>query len=156
YGEVGSPPRSGVLVIGDANDNWIHARRNWNQWMFHPAYTNEDGSVPRMLRNSWEVDNSQRAQIPLEGVDRFAAPDLSVSRIAVDAPSCGGPAGITARIGNGGSVQAGGGVPVNFYLGDPAAGGALIGTRTTSQPLFPGQFEDVTFTWTAPVSGQIF
>ena len=50
-------------------------------------------------------------------------------------------ASLTARVGNGGSLQAGAGVPVNFYLGDPAAGGTLLGTRTTSRPLFPGHHQ---------------
>src|SRR5262249_36890665 len=42
YFATGAEPRSGILVIGDANDNWTHARRAWNQWSYHPASTNED------------------------------------------------------------------------------------------------------------------
>src|SRR4029077_16959768 len=42
-----------------------------------------------------------------------------------------------------------------FYLGDPAAGGTLLGTATTSRPLFPGDFEDVSFVWNNPSAGQI-
>jgi hypothetical protein len=155
--EAGSPAqRNGIIVLGDANANWTQARRSWNQWMYHPAFTNEDGSVPSQARDSWQVQNGLRQQIPIDGVSPFAAADLSVSRVTVATAGCGLPAAITACIGNGGSLQAGGGVPVNFFLGDPAAGGTLLGTSTTSQPLFPGQYEDVTFTWNAPVSGQIF
>ena len=39
--------------------------------MFNPAYTNEDGSVPTAARNSWEVQNGLRTQIPIEGVNRL-------------------------------------------------------------------------------------
>jgi hypothetical protein len=151
-----SPQRQGLLVLGDANANWGNARRSWNQWLYQPGFTSEDGSVPAHARNSWEVQNGLRTQVPIDGVSPFAAPDLSVSRITFDTTGCGAPAAIAARVGNGGSLQAGAGVPVNFFLGDPSTGGILLGTRATSQPLFPGQFEDVTFLWTAPISGQIF
>lgn len=153
---VGSQSRQGIIAIGDANDNWIHARRDWHQWMGHPAFVNEDNSVPAHARNSWAVQNGVRTQIPIEGVDRFAAPDLSVSRVTVDGSNCPASAGLTARVGNGGSLQAGAGIRVAFYLGDPVAGGTLLGNRTTSRPLFPGEFEDVTFNWLAPVAGQVY
>ncbi|HEY1378032.1 MAG TPA: PKD domain-containing protein, partial [Gemmataceae bacterium] len=153
---VGSPPRQGIVVIGDANDNWVHARRNWNQWLYNPAFTDENGSVPVHARNGWEVQNGVRTQVPIEGVDRFAAPDLSVSRVTVDGSNCPASAGVIARIGNGGSLQAGAGIRVAFYLGDPAAGGTLLGVRTTSRPLFPGEFEDVRFDWAAPTVGPIY
>jgi RHS repeat-associated protein len=152
---AGASPRQGIVVLGDANGNWEHARRSWNQWMYQPAFTNEDGSVPAHARNSWEVQNGLRTQIPLEGVDRAAAPDLSVSQVTVDATNCPTSVTITARVGNGGSLQAGAGVVVDFYLGDPAAGGTLLGASTTTRPLFPGDFEDVSFTWNAPTAGQI-
>lgn len=153
---VGAPPRQGIVVIGDANDNWVHARRIWNQWLYNPAYVNEDASIPPLAGNSSEIQNSLREQIPLEGVDPFAAPDLTVSQVTVDASNCPVSATVTARIGNGGSLQAGPGVRVNFYLGDPAAGGTLLGSRFISRPLFPGKFEDVSFEWTAPLGGEMF
>jgi RHS repeat-associated protein len=152
---AGSPQRQGIVVVGDANGNWEHSRRSWNQGLYQPAFTNEDGSVPRHARNSWEVQNGLRTQIPLEGVDPAAAPDLSVSQVTVDQTNSPASATITARVGNGGSLQAGAGVVVDFYLGDPAAGGTLLGARTTTRPLFPGDFEDVSFTWNAPTAGQI-
>ena len=31
----------------------------------------------------------------------------------------------------------------------------ILGTRTTSRPLFPGDFEDVSLVWNAPNAGQI-
>src|SRR5207244_3856586 len=91
-------PFSGFVVLGDANGNWVHARRVWNQYQYTVTNVNEDGSIPPVARNSWQVNNSQRAQVPIEGLDPFAAPDLSVSLVTVDTTNC--PAGaITARIG---------------------------------------------------------
>ena len=117
----GQVRRQGVLVLGDANDNWVHARGTWNQWLYNPAYINEDSSIPPSVGAG--VQNHLREQLPIAGVDPFAAPDLSVSRVTVDAVNCAGPAGIIARVGNGGSLQAGAGIAVDFYLSDPAAGG---------------------------------
>jgi RHS repeat-associated protein len=151
----GAPSTPGIYVFGDANDNWGHARRSWNQWMYHPAFTSEDGSVPTHPLDSWDVQNGLRTQLPLQGVALDAAPDLSVSLITVDPGQTPASATITARIGNGGSLQAGSGVTVDFYLGNPAAGGTLLGNAMTVQPLFPGGFEDVSFVWNNPTAGQI-
>jgi YD repeat-containing protein len=148
-------PRQGVLVLGDAHGNWVNARRVWNQWQYTVTNVTDDASVPRVAANSWQGNNSQRAQVGLEGLSPFAAPDFSVSSVSVT-PTGPGPATITARVGNGGSLQAGAGVAVHFYLGDPAAGGVLLGARTTTRPLSPGEFEDVTLPWDAPVAGQVF
>src|SRR5262249_17888268 len=112
----GAPSTPGIFAFGDANDNWGHARRSWNQWMYHPRFTNEDGSVPAHARNSWDVQNGLRTQLPLEGVALAAAPDLSVSLVTVEPGKTQASATITARVGNGGSLQAGSGVAVDFYL----------------------------------------
>jgi hypothetical protein len=78
-------------------------------------------------------------------------PDLIPSYLRFNQASCPASIGITARIGNGGSLVAPTGVNVSFYGDDPAAGGALLGTVQTSIPLDPGRFEDVLFTWASPV-----
>lgn len=159
---VGAPPRQGIVVISDANDNWVHARRIWNQWLYNPAYVNEDGSIPPLGGDQSQVQDSLREQFAIEGIDLFAAPNLSVSQVTVDASNCPDSVTVTARIGNGGALQAGPGVRVNFYLGDPAAGGTPLGTRTTTRPLFPSEFQDVSFDWTPGAdatglaAGQIF
>lgn len=149
FHQAGSPLRNGVLVLGDLHNQWLHARPVWNQWMYTVTNVNDDATIPRVARNSWEVNNSQRGQISREGVNPFAVADLSICRIRLDREGCADEAArITARVGNGGSVQAGVRTPVNFFDGDPDAGGALIGTATTSRVLRPGEFEDVALTCT--------
>lgn len=130
--------QSGLLVLGEAADRWASARPLWNQHTYHVTNVEDGGSIPRQETAGWQTRNTYR-QNRTVGANPSAAPDLSVSRIQVDLP-----AAITARVGNGGGIFAGPGVPVSFYLGDPAAGGVLLGTASTSAPLQPGSFEDVT------------
>jgi len=54
---------------------------------------------------------------------------------------------------SGSGFGSGGPVTVSIYRGDPAAGGTLIGTTTTSSTLAPGQYEDVSVTWNNPSAG---
>ena len=56
---------------------------------------------------------------------------------------------LIARIGNGGSDLVTAGTRVSFYLGDPASGGTLINSTTTSKALAPGEFEDLQIRWTS-------
>jgi choice-of-anchor C domain-containing protein len=44
-------------------------------------------------------------------------------------------------------------VGVAFYRGDPASSGSLIGTTRTSKALEPGEFEDVSVTWSNATAG---
>src|SRR5207237_1641725 len=59
---AGAPPRHGVLVVGDVQGNWRPARRIWNQSQYNITNINEDGSVPRVPRNNWQVFNNLRTQ----------------------------------------------------------------------------------------------
>ena len=54
---------------------------------------------------------------------------------------------------SGSSFGSGGPSSVAFYRGDPASGGMLIGTTTTSRALNPGEYEDVSVTWSNPPAG---
>ena len=113
-------------------------------------------SIPSVARNNWEVYNNHREQATIEGIHRCAAPDLSVSRVVYNQDLCPASAGITARIGNGGGLHVAAGLSVNFYLGDPATGGNLLGTVDSTRALYPGEYEDISFDWNAPSTGQVF
>ncbi|MGH9936583.1 MAG: FG-GAP-like repeat-containing protein, partial [Blastocatellia bacterium] len=148
----GSRPRQGILVLGDTKGNWRNARRIWNQWLYHGANVDEDAGIPRVAASNPRTFNNSRTQVPIDNVNASAAPDLTVSRVTINAQNCPAGIGITARIGNGGSLHVAPGQTVNFYDGDPAEGGALIGSRQTSNALYPGEFQDVTFTGAPPSS----
>lgn len=71
-------------------------------------------------------------------------PDLTAS--FVRSAESGGSLLLTARIGNGGGSTVPAGVPVSFYDRNPATGGTLLATGSTSGALAPGRFEDVPVT----------
>ena len=76
--------------------HWVyyhHRQKTLNQWRYHVTNVNEDGSIPPLERYSWEVNNSNNTQSPIEGLDPFAAPDLTVSRITINAQNCPASAG---------------------------------------------------------------
>ncbi len=152
----GAPQRSGVLVVSDTTGNWRNSRRVWNQWLYHITNVNENGGIPQAQANNWQTFNNSRAQAPIDGVHKLAAPDLTVSRVTINTQNCPAGVGITARIGNGGSLHVAAGQTVNFYSGDPSAGGALIGSRQTTRALYPGEFEDVTLAGVTPPASQVF
>ena len=136
----------GIFVVGDSNDNWVAARPTWNQHAYSISNVAENGhTIPAAPEASWLTHNTFRANVaPLAGA--FASPDLSASRIVVDAS--GYPTiQATVRVGNGGTTFAPAGVAVSFYDADPASGGALLGTATLSGDLDPGEFEDVPITF---------
>jgi len=63
------------------------------------------------------------------------------------------PVLLTARVRNDGGRQAPAGAPVAFYLGDPDAGGTLVGATATTQALDPGESEEVSITWEGSTVG---
>lgn len=130
---------TGLRVYGDANDNWVNARRIWNQHTYHITNVDDDGSIPTSEKDNWSSYNNFRAQEAGNDAEIFAAPDLTASYLGYATS----PATITARIGNGGAVIAPAGTPVSFYDGDPMTGGSLLGTAETNVNLLPGEYEDV-------------
>lgn len=141
----GFGPQRGVYVFKDATDGWVGTRPIWNQHSYHITNVNDDGTVPAVESDNWLSPagsplNNYR-QNAFFGLSPLAAPDLTASYLRFD-PFAAIPTA-TARIGNGGSLLVGTGLPVSFYQGDPNAGGTLIGTVPTSVALSPGDYEDV-------------
>ena len=89
--------------------------------------------------NNWEIYNNYRQNVYTLGC-ATGRPDLTASYLRHSYS----PQGITltARIGNGGGIFVPAGLYVSFYDGDPTAGGALLGTTTTSERLDPGDYQD--------------
>ncbi|HEX7184807.1 MAG TPA: Calx-beta domain-containing protein [Thermoanaerobaculia bacterium] len=146
-GVPGNANNAGLRVFGDANDNWVGTRAIWNQHAYSVGNVNDDATIPREPDWSWLSHNTYRAQIAPPGTTAFAAPDLTASRAVVDLSAY--PAvTVTVRVGNGGGATVKAGLPVAFYDDDPAAGGQLLGTKAVSKALKPGEYEDVSFTFT--------
>ena len=62
--DPGSPT---VQVIRDVEDRWIQARRIWNQHAYHVTNVREDGTIPQVAPKSWELFNTFRTNIQIEG-----------------------------------------------------------------------------------------
>ncbi len=147
----------GIYVIGDASDSWASTRKIWNQHTYHITNINDDGTIPQFEQNNWVTPSGEPynnfRQNTLPGNLPLAAPNLTASRVRIDASPCPNGVGLVARIGNGGSNLAAAPVSVAFYDGDPNLGGVLIGVAATTINLLPGRYEDVTFVGPPTLSG---
>ncbi len=135
--------KTGIYVIGDANDSWVATRQIWNQHTYHITNVNDDGTIPRVEQPSWLDHNTYRlnAFTDFTGGNPLLAPDLSASFLR--STVVGGDVELTIRIGNGGSAIAPDDTDITFYNGDPNSAGTAVATATTTTDLQPGQFEDV-------------
>jgi hypothetical protein len=125
---------AGIEVWGDANDNWVSARRIWNQHAYHVTNVTESGRVPMYEPESWKpyngrVYNTYRSNPRSFGV----APDLTVQAIQVSSPDavCGqlsDQIDIAVRIANVGDLRVGPGIVVGFYgdWSNPSMSGPLL------------------------------
>jgi RHS repeat-associated protein len=52
--------QQGVYVFGDANGSWVGTRQLWNQHTYHITNINDDGTIPALEQNSWQLQNSYR------------------------------------------------------------------------------------------------
>lgn len=147
----GSSASNGIRVFKDKNDSWVNTRRIWNQHSYHITNINDDGTVPQVEQNSWQVHNTYRLNTQ-PGVSSTAAPDLTASYLRLQDRGGLDSSTFTVRVGNGGGLPAGKGVAVAFYNGDPATGGVLLGTATTTKILEAGEFEDVSLAYVPPLS----
>ena len=129
---------AGIEVWGDASDTWVSARRIWNQHAYHVTNVNEDGSVPAVAERNWLIAGLNNFRQNVQGEGLFQAPDLTARLVEAWTAACQiNGLIIWAQVSNRGSRAVAAGVPVSFYRGDPRAGGQLLGTVRTTQPLRP-------------------
>lgn len=144
------PANHGIRVFQGAGNTWASTRKIWNQHSYHITNVNDNGTVPRIERNSWQAQNTYR----LNALPERTAPsvaDLTVAMLrAVDTD--GGPARLSVRVGNAGAAGAPA-TSVAFYEGDPATDGVLLGSVPLAA-LGPNEYRDVTFDLATPLSGQ--
>ena len=130
----------GVRIFGDEESRWVRTRRIWNQHSYHVTNVEEDGSIPAVEAANWTVPglNNFRQNVQPEG--EFSAPDLVVS---VNPDCLVEPYALVATVRNIGRAAVPAGVPVDFYAGDPDAGGTLLGSMETTKDLYPAEGEDL-------------
>jgi hypothetical protein len=75
--------------------------------------------------------------------------------VSIPDPDGGDTVRVGARVRNMGLDDAPAPVDVDFYLGDPDAGGTLIASTTTDSTIAPQSSEDVIVDWIIPESAQL-
>ena len=144
-----SHPRgvTGIRVYSDAADKWVRSRTIWSQHAYAVTHIGEDGVVPKTSDwlNNWEqpelnnfrqnvpgTQNGQSTADPTAGAAAFAGCGGSVATLRVD-------------VCNRGADAMGAGVAVGFYDGT-----TLVCHTETTQPLQPGECEEVSCVWDDP------
>lgn len=148
---MGGGKTAGVRVFGDANGNWVRTRRIWNEHPYHVTNVNEDGSIPAVELPNYKQPKLNNFRQNVQPLGEFSAPDL----VAAIFPVCGASYSLAARVRNIGEAAVPAGVPVGFYLGDPANGGVELpgSPLATSKVLYPAEAEDVILPLPSPPMG---
>jgi hypothetical protein len=127
---------AGVRVFRDRNDGWVSTRRIWNQHAYSVTNVNDNGTIPRRPIANWLLpdlntfrSNSQGAPPP------FVAADLIVTDVMAECGATPEQSALIATVKNQGGTAAAANLPVAFYDGDPAAGGALLGVARVAATL---------------------
>jgi hypothetical protein len=144
--------QAGIRVFQDQNNSWVNTRRIWNQHSYHITNINDNGTVPRIEQNSWQVHNTYRLNAR-PGISATTVADPTASYLRVQDHGGVQPSTFTVRVGNGGGLGVDLGVRVAFYNGQPGAGGVLLGVGQTTQSLDQGVYEDVSISFAQSLAG---
>jgi hypothetical protein len=147
---------NGMRMISGHSKNWANTRNIWNQSSYHVTNINDDMSVPQHEANSWEVHNTYRANLLLNG-NSVAAIDATASYIQVKDNGSSAASTFKVRIGNAGGKILPIGAPVSFYQTPPnspvGTAPQLVGTVLTTKALGSGEFEDVAYSYSGSLAG---
>ncbi|MEM9067720.1 MAG: VCBS repeat-containing protein [Myxococcota bacterium] len=143
------PSWKGITVFRDRANGWVGTRTLWTQHAYHVTNTCDDrdsacdpgtsyGAIPTRQRTNWTLPwlNNFRQNVQDEGI--FDAPDAIVELRA----DCTTPVGLVATVRNQGPALLPTGVEVGFYRREGGSD-TLLGTATTSTPVFPGRAVEV-------------
>ncbi len=71
-------PENGIFVVESSSNDWTATRQIWNQHSYHITNINDDGTIPRVELNSWELYNNYRRNQQVTGT-RIFPPTISAS-----------------------------------------------------------------------------
>lgn len=141
----------GLIVYGDALDNWVATRRIWSGHAYHITETDGDLGVASPETENFTTWNNFRQN----ALGPFFAPDLVPTEFEEDADlepeACAeGTVALRAEVTNQGAIGVPAGLPVSFYVMEGAAW-TWFATVATDVPLLPGASTWVEATYTPPV-----
>lgn len=142
----------GLMAFRDRANSWVGTRTLWNQHTYHVSNICDDsdsacdpashyGAIPAREQDNWSVPwlNNFRQNVQEAGL--FNAPDAVLTLNA----QCYTPPVLTAALRNIGAALLPPGVNIGFFMRDGDAE-VLLGTETTTSPLFPGQAAELSYT----------
>jgi hypothetical protein len=138
----------GLTAYGDPAASWVGTRTLWNQHTYHVSNICDDrdsacdapnlyGAIPKAEKRNWQLPwlNNFRQNVQDKGI--FNAPDPIVNLEA----SCTQPITLKVSVKNNGLATLPAGVQVDLFL----APDTLIDSLTTTQPLSPGQTQEIDY-----------
>ncbi|MBX3131404.1 MAG: VCBS repeat-containing protein [Polyangiaceae bacterium] len=143
--------QGGVRVFGDPDGKWVRTRRVWNQHAYHVTNLEEDGTVPAVQAPNVSTPGLNNFRQNKQPGSEFAAPDAIVSV----APKCAGAYGLYVTVTNVGEASLPAGVVVGVYQGS-APPGTLLGTLTTTKPLYALEAQSLLLPLGSVPSGLVF
>ena len=149
---------AGIRVFRDRRDGWVNTRGIWNQHAYSVTNVNDNGTIPLRPATNWLTPGLNTFRSNSQGTGTtspYAAADLVASDVSASCDSATQGVTLTARVRNQGDAAASAGLPVAFYLGDPASGGTLLGVAHVAAVLAADAEAWVTLPITA-VSGGPF
>ncbi len=69
-------PQQGIFVFG--SQDWVSTRKIWNQHTYHITNVTEDGAIPRIEENNWQVPGLNNYRLNTFGPGDRNSSDLSV------------------------------------------------------------------------------
>ncbi|MGI5830034.1 MAG: hypothetical protein ACOX8U_07720 [Bradymonadia bacterium] len=141
---------TGVTVYADRNDNWVRTRRIWNQHAYHVTNILENGKVPKKEEANWlnPKYNNCRQNVQPEGI--FNAPNFVALELLSSTEECvNNKLILTAKLENKGSVSAGKGMNIAFYIENFGQNKEKrwIGNVQLDRSMAPGEIRSVSFAW---------
>ncbi|MBI3735888.1 VCBS repeat-containing protein, partial [Candidatus Sumerlaeota bacterium] len=147
--------QAGLYVYGGRREDWAPTRPVWNQAGYHITNVNNDGTIPAVEQNNWEIYNSYRQNELPKDQTYLGGLDLTASKITVN-QSLPPSASVSVRIGNAGlhDTPLDPAPRVGVYLRKSGESElTLAGLSRLTRSLSQGDFEDVTVNFQAPGDG---
>ncbi len=128
----------GILVIGDANDEWVSARTVWNQHAYSITNVEDDLSIPSPASPNWPDYNNFRQGAP-GSFDPQGAANLYPLAWSACQDTCGADVEILVQVGNDGQVRAGADLVLALYGEDSAGNRTLLDSTPFDEPIDAGE-----------------
>jgi hypothetical protein len=127
-----------IMVLGDRDDNWVSARRIWNQHAYNIVNINDDLSIPTAPEPNWPTYNSFRQG----GTGTFtpiAAPDGSLSVYGPCQTACGDDVEVIVQLENDGLVLLGVDTELALLCEDASGAQTELARTTLGETLDSGE-----------------